>query len=984
MASTSNAFVMRFTANMSDLERELKRLTQINNRQAANMAAAHNRAAQQSANSWRNTNFGRIMSDQFSGIGGQLKGLAGIIAATFAGNEALQAAERWTTFSNSLRVAGLEGSNLKAVQEQLYQSAVKNGVELGPLGALYGRLSQSANELGASQSQMLQFTNGITAALRVQGGPAEAASGALMQLSQAMASGIVRAEEFNSINEGARPILEAVAAGWAKQGMTVAKLRAVMLDGKLTSSEFFAAFLNGSQMLEDKAAKAPLTVAQGMTNLHTALTRAIGQTNEAYGVTERLGQAIKWVADHLDVLGKSIMVVGGLYALTLAPAIGLAGKSLATLAITQTAAGIAAARLTVFNIGMTASMTGMSTAAVTGSMALGGLKAAMAFFGGPIGIAFLAISAAIAYIGVSSATAALETEKLDRSIAEYTKRREAAQAAESNARVESGQLSDKQRAALETTAALTGQVDLLSTAYGRLALEAKRARIEILATDVRQTSSDYFAKKRNREEIEGRTTRPARGESPQARAARENNPELVEARRQEKEALANGLYAAREYKKTKKTDAMQFAPPKPTPAVVKPTGPKKTGGGAKPRDNSSSSERAEEQADKAYHAALHASAKTAEERHKYALEALDEDKADKLDQLERQVHDKAITAAAAEKAKASYEAAYTLQVANVNYEREQELAAETAQQMQARLDLATEKARLEADAIDAQAQETTDLRVRHRLQREALAKRQGADDAAFKLQQDQLELDRRKAGWTEEVIKRLREDATANRTTQKANEQRTQDTDQKHEQPQGIKGQMIDFANGFGDINTQLSDIAKGGISDLSRGLADAIMNAGSLKDAFTDMAKSMIGQLIEMGIRFAIFEALGMALGVKGMGKASIGLGPVAKNAMGTDNFGGGLSIVGEKGPELVGMPRGSQVVPNNLFRRAFADGFGGGSSSNTNVTVNNTVHATDAVLTSWVSDEVNRGTVKAIAASQKLSQRTAQQTQQNSLFRR
>lgn len=997
MASTSNAFTMRFTANMSDLERELKRLQQINDRQAANMAAAHNRAAQQSANAWRNTNFGRILSDQFGGISGQLKGLAGVIAATFAGNEALQAAERWTTFGNSLRVAGLEGGNLAAVQEQLYQSAVKNGVELEPLGALYGRLSQSANELGASQSQMLQFTNGITAALRVQGGPAEAASGALMQLSQAMASGIVRAEEFNSINEGARPILEAVAAGWSKQGMTVAKLRSTMMEGKLTSAEFFNAFLNGSQMLEDKAAKAPLTVAQGMTNLHTALTRAIGQTNEAYGVTERIGQAIKWVADHLDVLGKSITVVGGLYLATLTPAIGLAGRSLVTLAATQVAAGISAARLTAFNIGMTASMTGMSTAAATGTVAVSALKGAMAFFGGPVGLAVLAIGAALTYVGVSSAAAALETEKLDRSVASYTKQREAAAAAEEKAHIEQGNMDAKQRAALESTANLTGQVDLLTTAYGRLALEAKRARLEILAGDVARTTSEFNTKRQAREHAENRSVAVGAASTPnpdggldfgslpslegRQRQAVRDDPAVRRARAEESEAQKNAAWAREQLAKGRKEDALHFAPPKPAGPPPKKPDKKKTG--AKAKDNASASERTEEQADKAYHAALHASAKTAEERHKYALEALEEEKADRLSQLERQVHDKQITAAAGAKAKASYEAAHALEVANENYRREQELAEEAAAQAQARLDLSNEHLRLEADALDAQAREVTDIRVRHRLQRESLRKRQEADDAAFKMQQDQLELDRRKAGWTEEVIKRLRADALANRNEQKANETRTQDDDQRHEQPQGIKGQLIDYANGFGDINTQLADIAKGGISDISRGLADAIMNAGSLKDAFTDMAKSMISQLIEMGIRFAIFEGLGMMLGVKGMGRAAIGLGPVAKNAMGTDNFAGGLSLVGEKGPEVIAAPRGSQIVPNNLFRRAFADGFGGGSSQNTNVTVNNNVTANDAVLTGWVKQQVQEGTINAISASQKLNQRTMQKSQRNSLVR-
>lgn len=985
---------MRFTANMRELERELKRLNSINSRATRDMADAHARAARQSEMAWRNSNLGRVLTDQISSVGPAVKAMAATIATAFAGNEALQAAERWTTFGNSLRVAGLEGGNLRSVQEQLYQAAIKNGVELQPLGQLYGRLAASANELGASQSQLIQFTNGITSALRVQGGPAEAASGALLQLSQAMGAGIVRAEEWNSINEGAKPILDAVAAGWAKQGTTVAKLRATMLEGKLSSAEFFEAFLRGSSMLEEKAAKAPLTVAQGMTNLHTALTRYIGQTNEAYGVTERIGQAIKWLAENLDTVKTSILVVGGVYAATLTPAIGMAGKALGGLIATQVAAGVSAIRLASFNVAMTASMTGMSTAAAAGSVALTGLKGAMAWFGGPVGLAFLAISSAIAYIGYSSATAALETTKLDRSIAEYTKRREEAAAAENKAQIETGNLDAKQRAALESTANLTGQVNLLASTYGRLALEAKRARLEILAGDVVRTGQAWLEKRRARESAEetARISGPAAIPNPdggfdftglagqkkrQDRIVRES-PAVVQARKEEAEARANFEFAREERRKGRAQDAMDFAPPKPIAPPAKAEKPKKT------KDNSSSSERAEEAAEKAYHQALHASAKTAEERHKYALEALEEDKADKLDQLERQVHDKQITRAAADAAKSSYEKAHLLQVESENYRRQQELAEETQRQNEAGNNLSNEKLRLEADAIEAMAEVETDLRKKHAYERDALRKRQDADDAAFKQEQDQLELDRRKAGWTEEVIRRLREQAQSNRDAEKRIENTKIDNDQKGDGNGSIRSRILDEANGFGTLNEQLANITNGGIDNLTRGLADAAMGAKSLKEAFSDMSKSVIGQLIEMGIRFAIFEALGMALGVKGLGKAAVGLGSVKKNAMGTDSFSGGLSLVGEAGPELVSMPRGSQVVPNNLLRQAFSNGIsGGGSTSNTTV-INNNINANNAVLTDWISQEINKGMVQATQASMKLSQQNMQKQQKTSLIRR
>jgi hypothetical protein len=54
----------------------------------------------------------------------------------------------------------------------------------------------------------------------------------------------------------------------------------------------------------------------------------------------------------------------------------------------------------------------------------------------------------------------------------------------------------------------------------------------------------------------------------------------------------------------------------------------------------------------------------------------------------------------------------------------------------------------------------------------------------------------------------------------------------------------------------------------------------------------------------------------------------PIGKNAEGTDYWSGGQTLVGEKGPEIVNLPRGSQVIPN--------DKIGSGSNQPINVTFN------------------------------------------------
>jgi tape measure domain-containing protein len=234
---------------------------------------------------------------------------AGLLAAGFGTAKIKQFADAYTNFTNQLKVSGLEGEALSGVQQKLFDISIKYGTELNGLGTLYGRTAQAATELGASEAELLQLTTGVAAALKVQGGSSEAARGALLQLSQALGGGIVRAEEFNSIMEGARPIAQAVAAGIDRFGGSVSKLRNEIIAGKVTSQEFFQGFLKGSADLEAKAEKANLTIAQSFTILSNSLTKYIGEADKANGFSVALGAAIKGLADNVGILIPAVTVL---------------------------------------------------------------------------------------------------------------------------------------------------------------------------------------------------------------------------------------------------------------------------------------------------------------------------------------------------------------------------------------------------------------------------------------------------------------------------------------------------------------------------------------------------------------------------------------------------------------------------------------------------------------------------------------------------
>lgn len=994
MAGPSATLETRFTASITQFESELRRLQRLNQAAANNVANAHRRAAQQSNAAWQNSNIGRALERQLAGAGASIKQYAGLIAGMFAGREALQAVDSYTRFTNSLKVAGLEGAALKQVQEDLYQSAIKNGVALEPLGKLYGRAAQSAKELGASQKDLLAFTNGVTSALRVSGTSTEEASGALLQLSQLLASGSVHAEEFNSVNEGARPILEAVARGSEKYGGSVAKLRAEVLKQKVTSKEFFDAFLKGSASLEAQAAKAPLTVAASFQNLQTALTRYVGEANQTWGITDKLTYAIKMMAENFDVLVKSVTVLASIYAATFVPALGRAAAGLALGTVATVRSTVASIADTVALVARTSALYGVSTASATAAVAARGLGAALSFFGGPIGLAIMAIGAAVTYLGVSSAKAAFETSALKSRIEANATALDEAQKAATKKRIESGNLTTAEYNAAVATAKMTGEVSKLKDQYYLAAAAAKALALAQARTDMMTAKADMNA---------ARAGYQSRVSVELAREQRDNTmftgpgsaPVITPLSRQQRDNAYRRANASEEGQLFGKSIRVLGARVANTnnirttnldeyrPAPVKPAGGgKNTGGKDKPHDNTDASDSAIQAAERAYRQALMASAQTAEERHKFAMENLKFDRDEAIEDLDRRAKKGEITKAAAESAKALTEQTYQQNVANEMLEFGNAIADRQNTITQLVTDQRAEELRLEADYLNGLADVEKDQRKKLAYERQALAKKQEADDAAFRVAQDILALQRQREGYTKEEIENLRRAAEANRDKTKRNETAQLERDQKNNTPKSVSGQIDDYAKSFGSLNDQLSNIAKNGIDSITNGLTDAIMGAKSFQEAFGEMAKAVIAQLIQMAVRFAIFEAIGAAFGMPGLGKASLGIN-VKKNAMGTNFFEGGLSVVGEKGPELRYMPKGSQVVPNNILKNAFTAPMSSPAARGV-TNINTTVNANDAVLTSTVKGWIREANVGAVTASNKITQQGIAQKNRNSLMRR
>jgi tape measure domain-containing protein len=199
-----------------------------------------------------------------------------------------------------LRVAGLEGAELSRVYDQLFRSAQRNSAPINSLVDLYSKLALTQKELGVTGDDLIRFTDGIAVALKVAGTDAVSASGSLLQLSQALGGGVVRAEEFNSILEGTPTIAQAVARGLKEANGSVAELRKLVVDGQVSSTAFFRAFEAGSGELRRQAETSQTTVGQAFTRLGNSLVTVVGEFDKATGASAALAEGISSLGSGLD------------------------------------------------------------------------------------------------------------------------------------------------------------------------------------------------------------------------------------------------------------------------------------------------------------------------------------------------------------------------------------------------------------------------------------------------------------------------------------------------------------------------------------------------------------------------------------------------------------------------------------------------------------------------------------------------------------
>lgn len=191
----------------------------------------------------------------------------------------------------------------------VYASAQNARGSFGDMAAVVAKFGNNAKDAFSSSAEVVDFANLVQKQMTIAGASTTEASNAMLQLSQALGSGVLRGDELNSIFEQAPNLIQTIAD---YMDVPIGSIRQMASDGKLSADTVKAAIFSASEEINAKFDQMPMTwgqVTQRMKN--SALQNfkpVLNKVNELAG-NERFTSAANSVLGSLATVAVAALTV---------------------------------------------------------------------------------------------------------------------------------------------------------------------------------------------------------------------------------------------------------------------------------------------------------------------------------------------------------------------------------------------------------------------------------------------------------------------------------------------------------------------------------------------------------------------------------------------------------------------------------------------------------------------------------------------------
>lgn len=179
------------------------------------------------------------------------------------------------------------------LQDMIMKSANRSRASYQATADAVSKMGIMAKDAFSSNEELIAFSELINKQFTIAGTSAAGVDAAMLQLTQAMSSGVLRGEELNSVFEQAPTIIQTIAD---YLGVPIGKIREMAAEGQITSTIVKNAMLSSADEINAKFQAMPMTFSQ----VGTILGNMLLQTFQP--VIQVIGQGAQWIYDNWSTI----------------------------------------------------------------------------------------------------------------------------------------------------------------------------------------------------------------------------------------------------------------------------------------------------------------------------------------------------------------------------------------------------------------------------------------------------------------------------------------------------------------------------------------------------------------------------------------------------------------------------------------------------------------------------------------------------------
>ncbi|HIE9478004.1 TPA: tape measure protein, partial [Klebsiella pneumoniae] len=207
------------------------------------------------------------------------------------------------TVNNKLANSLRPNEQLADVTERVFNITQQTRSSLDATASLYARLERATRQYGTSADDLAKLTTIINQGFVVSGATAQEAENAIIQLSQGLASGALRGEEFNSVNEQGNRLIVALADS---MGVSIGEMRNMAAQGKLTTDVVVNGLLSQGAVIGKEFANTTTTISQALQVAGNNVTKFFGENSTVKTGAAIFNDAVVTASENIDVLSAAL------------------------------------------------------------------------------------------------------------------------------------------------------------------------------------------------------------------------------------------------------------------------------------------------------------------------------------------------------------------------------------------------------------------------------------------------------------------------------------------------------------------------------------------------------------------------------------------------------------------------------------------------------------------------------------------------------